>query len=96
MTDSTSYDKETIGVAAINGSTHYDGKLFHLDDGGIYFESNEIVEPGDEISITVRKLNNSKITFDVEILWRKEFYNEAFSYGYGVRSINPKDVLKQV
>jgi len=96
MTDGTSYDKETIGVAAIKGSTHYDGKLFHLDDGGIYFESNEIVEPGDEISITVRKLNNSEITFDIEVLWRKEFYNADFSYGYGVRSINPKDVLKQV
>ena len=95
MTDSTSCDKETIGVAAINGSAHYDGKLFNLDDGGIYFESNEMVEPGDEISITVRKLNNSEITFDVEVLWRKEFYNAAFSYGYGVKSINPKDVLRQ-
>ncbi len=96
MTDSISDDKDLIGVVAIDDSTHYDGKIFHLDDGGIYFESNEIVEPGDKISVTVRKLNNSEITFEAEVLWRKEFYNATFSYGYGVRSINPKDVLKQV
>ena len=44
MTDWISDDKDLIGAVAIDDSSDYDGKIVNLDGGGIYFESNEIVE----------------------------------------------------
>jgi len=68
---------------------HYDGIISNLSSGGIYFESNEQILTGDEISIMVRKLNKEEITFDVSIIWEKELFNSPFRFGYGARSINP-------
>ena len=74
----------------------FDGRLYDLDDGGIYFETNERIDPRDKISITIKRLDNSEVTLDVEVLWRKEFYTASFDYGYGVRAINPRAILKKV
>ena len=88
--------KEWIGEVVVDESTGYDGKLYHLDDGGIYFESNERIEPGDKIAITIKRLNNSEVTLEVEVLWRKELNNATFDCGYGVRALNPRATLRQV
>ena len=75
---------------------HYDGIIHNLSSGGIYFESNEQILPDDEISITVRRLNKEEITFDVYIIWRKELVNSSFRFGYGAKSINPKESIVQI
>ena len=69
---------------------HYDGKVFNLSDGGIYFESNERIEPGDEISITVKREDGTAITFDVEIIRRENIERSGYNYGYGAKSIDPE------
>jgi hypothetical protein len=58
--------------------------------------TNERLDPGDKISITIERLNNSEVTLDVEILWRMELYTASFSYGYGVKALNPKATLQKV
>lgn len=58
--------------------------------------TNEKLDPGDKISITIKRLNNSEVTLDVEILWRMELYTASFSYGYGVKEVNPKATLQKV
>ena len=75
---------------------HYDGIISNLSTGGIYFESNESIFPGDEISVTVKKLNEEEITFDVCIIWKKDLSNSTFSFGYGAQSINPNESMKQI
>jgi len=75
---------------------HYDGIISNLSSGGIYFESNEQILTGDEISIMVRKLNKEEITFDVSIIWKKELFNSSFRFGYGAKSINPKESISQI
>jgi Tfp pilus assembly protein PilZ len=79
-----------------NVSNGYDGRLYDLDDGGIYFETNERLETGDKISITIKRFDNSEVTFDVEVLWRQEFSAAAFDYGYGVKAANPRAILRKV
>ena len=74
----------------------YDGIIHNLSSGGIYFESNEQILPDDEISITVRRLNNEEITFDVCIIWRKDLFDSSFRFGYGAKSINPKESIVQI
>jgi Tfp pilus assembly protein PilZ len=76
---------------------HYDGIISNLsDDGGVYFESNESIFPGDEISVTVKKLNEEKITFDVYIIWKKDLPNPPFRFGYGAKTVNPKESIVQI
>jgi hypothetical protein len=58
--------------------------------------TNERLDPGDKISITIERLNNSEVTLDVEILWRMELYTASFLYGYGVKAVNPKATLQKV
>ena len=76
----------------------YDGKIYNFSNDGVYFESNEQILPGDEISITItKKLQKDNVdtqkTFDVEILWRKEIQGSSFRYGYGAKLLEPKGSL---
>ena len=74
---------------------HYDGTISNLSSGGVYFESNELILPRDEISITVKKLNDEEITFDVCIIWKKDLPDSAYRYGYGAKSISPNKFMVQ-
>lgn len=75
---------------------HYDGKVFNLSDGGIYFESNERIEPGDEICVTVKKMDGSEKTFDVKITRRKNIQNAEYKFGYGAKSIGPNETPAKI
>ena len=75
---------------------HYDGTISNLSSGGIYFQSNERILTGDEISVTVKKLNGEEITFDVCIIWKKALPNSTYRFGYGAQSINPKESMMRV
>ena len=76
----------------------YDGKIYNFSNDGVYFESNEIILPGDEISITIIKIQQKVIAdtqkiFDVEILWQKDVQGSSFRYGYGAKLLRPKGSL---
>ena len=75
---------------------HYDGIISNLSNGGIYFESNESIFPGDEISVTVKKLNEEEITFDVYIIWKKDLPTLSFRFGYGAKRFSPKESIVQI
>jgi len=74
----------------------YDDKIYNLSGGGIYFESNELIEPGDEISVTVKKFNGTATTFDVEIIRRENIKRSEYCFGYGARAIGPEKILVQI
>ena len=59
-----------------------------MSSEGIYFESNEKISLGDEISVTVKKSNDEEITFDVRIIWKKDLSDSHFLFGYGAKSTN--------
>jgi Tfp pilus assembly protein PilZ len=76
----------------------YDGKIYNFSNDGVYFESNEQILPGDEISITITKKPqkdnvDTPKTFDVEILWRKKIQGSSYRYGYGAKLLEPKGSL---
>jgi hypothetical protein len=74
----------------------YDGKIYNLSGAGIYFESNELIEPGDEISVTVKKIDGTATTFDVEIIRRENIEYSEYAFGYGARAIGPEKILVQI
>jgi hypothetical protein len=59
----------------------------------VYFESDQIIYPGEEIYIGLKNsstsMQNSKDRFRVEIKWRKDLQNASFRYGYGAVLIYP-------
>lgn len=75
---------------------YYDGTIFNISRSGIYFESNEPIFLGDEISVSVKKPDEEEIAFDVCVIWKKDLSNSSYIFGYGAQTINPKDTKMQV
>ena len=71
---------------------YYSGTMHNFSVGGLYFESNEDLSPGDEISISITHSPNlfvkkSREYFDVRIMWSKELQNSSYQVGYGAKLI---------
>ena len=70
----------------------YSATMYNFSKRGLYFESNEDLLKGHEISISIIK-PNQKVTknphqyFDVKILWCKELQNSSYQIGYGAKLI---------
>ena len=64
----------------------FNAKMYNLSKGGVYFESDQILYPGEEIYIGLRDpkspISNSKDHIRVEIKWRKDWPNASFRCGY--------------
>jgi Tfp pilus assembly protein PilZ len=68
------------------------GKMFNFSKGGVYFESDQTIYPGDEILIKLLKLpdepdNYEQFPFGIEIIWHRDLQNSIFRYGYGGKYI---------
>jgi len=68
----------------------YKARMFNYSKNGLYFESDNIFNPGDEIYIEIEDspYDSSGGVFEYyrsEIRWRKKLKNSYFEYGYGVK-----------
>jgi Tfp pilus assembly protein PilZ len=69
-------------------------KMFNFSKDGLYFESDQNIEPGDDIYIGIgypphRSSDNIQLLFGVEVVWRKDLKNSPYHYGFGTKFINP-------
>ena len=75
----------------------YNAKMVNLSKSGVYFESDQIIYPGEDIYIGLKDpasaVNDNKAHIRVEIKWRKDLQNASFRFGYGAKLINPIDTL---
>jgi len=75
----------------------YSAKMYNLSNRGVYFESDQIIYPGEDIYIGLKgpesPINENKDHIHVEIKWRKELQNASFRFGYGAKLINTVDTL---
>lgn len=70
----------------------YSGTMFNYSKGGLYFESNEDLLDGDEISISIKNppqqfIKKSHQYFDVKIMWCKVLQRSSYQVGYGAKLI---------
>ena len=76
---------------------YYNAKIYNLSKAGVYFESDQIIYPGEDICIRqndpASPINDTKDRIRVEIKWRKDLQNTSFRFGYGAKLINPIDTL---
>jgi len=76
---------------------YYNAKLYNLSKVGVYFESDQIIYPGEDICLGLKDpaspINDTKDRIRVKIKWRKDLQNTSFRFGYGAKLINPIDTL---
>ena len=68
----------------------YRGTLHNFSSEGLYFESNEDLLQGDEISISIqnppRQLHKEpQEYFNIKIMWCKVLQGSSYQVGYGAR-----------
>ena len=78
----------------------YDAKMYDISKGGVYFESNQNLYPGEEIYIGLKgspySENAEKYFSYVRIKWRKDLTQGSFKYGYGAEFIKASESLLKI
>ena len=77
----------------------YDAKMYDISKGGVHFESDQSLYPGEEIYIGLKSgpyaEDSEKFYSYVRIKWRKVLPNASFKFGYGAEFIKAsKSLLK--
>ncbi len=76
---------------------YYNAKMHNISKAGVYFESDQIIYPGEDIYIGLKNpispMQNSQDHIRVEIKWRKDLQDASFRFGYGAKLINPINTL---
>ena len=70
----------------------YKGIMYNFSKKGLYFESNEDLLQGHEISILIKKSPQqftikSDQNFSVKIMWYQELQGSSYQSGYGAKII---------
>ena len=70
----------------------YSGTMYNFSAQGLYFESNEDLLKGDEISISIKEpppqlKKDSDQYIDVRIMWTRDLQDSPYEVGYGAMLI---------
>ena len=68
----------------------FKARMFNYSKNGLYFESDHILDPGDQIYIEIEDSPYASCGgvfeyYRTEIKWRKKLKDSYFEYGYGVK-----------
>ena len=78
----------------------YDAKMYDISKGGVHFESDQSLYPGEEIYIGLKSgpyaEDNEKYYSYVRIKWRKVLLNSNFKFGYGAEFIKASKYLLKI
>jgi len=78
----------------------YKGKLHNFSKGGLYFESDQSIFPGEEVFIKFQNQPDSinddimaQLPFVIKIVWQNDLPDSFFRFGYGAHYIDKNDSL---
>ncbi|MEJ2170243.1 MAG: PilZ domain-containing protein [Desulfobacterales bacterium] len=78
----------------------YAGKIGNFSKVGLYFESDQMIHPGEEIFLKLKKPPDPtgddslpQLPFVVKILWHKSLQASSYRHGYGAQYLDPGDAL---
>jgi hypothetical protein len=68
----------------------YRGTMYNFSAGGLYFESDEDLLQGDEITVSIKNppphfIEQTRQYFDVQIMWCKVLQSASYQVGYGAK-----------
>lgn len=80
----------------------YEGRLYNFSKGGLYFESDQSIFPGEEVFIIFKDNPETtgdeimfQLPFGVKIVWHISRPDSFFQYGYGAHYIDKNDSLEK-
>jgi len=78
----------------------YPGKMFNFSKGGLYFESDQTIYPGEDIfvGLTSRAASpgkEKKLLFEVKIVWQEALEESGHCCGYGGEFLSTYDVFPE-
>ena len=75
----------------------YMAKIGNISQKGLYFESDQVLYPGEKIYIDTKgpeseeKISNNRT--EIEIKWSKALKDSSFPFGYGAKFLDPNNPL---
>lgn len=80
----------SLKIKNLKSGKIYNARMFNYSKNGLYFETDSVLESGDQICIGIQDSPyvSSKGVFEYyrsEIRWRKKLADSYFEYGYGVK-----------
>ena len=90
-----------ITIENIKAGVMYRAKMMNFSANGLYFEADNLLQPGEEIFVGIDNspFASSQDTYEcyrVKIVWRKKLKKSAFYYGYGAKhTIDPRQAKSQ-
>ena len=90
-----------ITIENITAGVMHRAKMMNFSDNGLYFEADNLLQPGEEIFVGIDNSPFASVIdtyecYRVKIVWRKKLKKSAFYYGYGARhTIDPRQVKSQ-
>ena len=88
-----------VMIENLNAGVIHKAKMLNYSTNGLYFEADNLLEPGDEIFVGMddSPFAPTKDTYEcyrVKIMWRKKLKTSAFYYGYGAKQTLDPSKLK--
>ena len=82
----------------LSKKTVYSGKIYNLSKGGLYFESDQIIYPGEQVCLEIVSHadpadNNVHLFYGVQITWHCQLKNSYLGHGFGARFVSPDHSL---
>lgn len=70
--------------------------MFNFSRGGLYFECDETINPGEKVFVglathTESSDHDTRLLFEVQIKWQQELKGSPFRYGYGGKFLFSSD-----
>jgi hypothetical protein len=88
MDHNTMATLEFLDIGAIQKN-----RMLNCSDDGLYFESDQLLPPGTKVFIRIDNFLNSQAgayrCHHVKIKWGKRLKNSLYTYGYGVKYVEP-------
>ena len=83
--------QKLVILESLQAVINADSRMLNSSDGGLYFESDQLLIPGMEIFIRIENFPHSQtetyICHHAKIKWGKRLQNAHFAYGYGAEYI---------
>lgn len=90
-----------VSLESLEIGVHENSRMVNCSDNGLYFESDQFLQPGAEVFIQVENYPNDQtepyICHHAKIIWGKKLKNAPYPYGYGARYVvlsNEQDSLE--
>ena len=81
--------QKLVILESLQAGINADSRMLNSSDGGLYFESDQLLLPGSEIFIRIENYYHSQtetyICHHAKIKWGKRLQNAHFAYGYGAK-----------